>query len=74
MDARRGRHETIKYELRMKGTSFAELGRRHAVHPSVFSAVASGRRRSLPTAKIIADALGTDPSILWPELYGDTDG
>ncbi|WP_409565978.1 transcriptional regulator [Paracoccus sp. PS1] len=73
MNANRSRSEMIKYSLRMRGTSFAELARLHTIHPSVFSAVSSGRRRSHTAAKIIADALDSTPSALWPEFYGGKD-
>lgn len=64
-------HEQIKCDLRMANQSFAKLGREHGIHPSVFSAVCSGQKRSKRVANLIASALGSSVGDLWPQIYGE---
>ncbi|WP_425025642.1 helix-turn-helix domain-containing protein [Paracoccus versutus] len=65
------RREQIKCDLRTKNLSFSRLSQISGIDPSVFSAVCAGRKRSRRVARLIAQALGTTPEALWPEVYGD---
>lgn len=63
----RMRREWVKYHLRLRGTSFAQIGRdlgvtRWAVH----------RAFLVPYPRVeraIADRLGCEPRDIWPERY-----
>ncbi|MBO9401163.1 helix-turn-helix domain-containing protein [Shimia sp. R9_3] len=67
------RHERIKYDLRLLGTSLAQISRELGVSISSVSTVSQGYRRSERIQKAIAVQLGTSPEVLWPERY-QTDG
>lgn len=67
---KRLRHERVKYELRKRQLSFASLAADAGVDRSVFAAVSATTKKSRRVAGIIARALDTEPSILWPEVYG----
>lgn len=71
------KHERVKYELRVAGTSLADISRELGVYQSSVSAVSQGHRRSHAIQSAIAEALGTQPELLWPERYnagGSDDG
>ncbi|WP_348538784.1 helix-turn-helix domain-containing protein [Shimia sp. R10_1] len=63
------RHERIKYDLRLLGTSLAQISRELGVSISSVSTVSQGYRRSERIQKAIAVQLGTSPEVLWPERY-----
>ncbi len=71
--ANKSRHERLKYEIRRRGLSFASLARREGIHHSLLAGVSAGSKRSERAAKILADAIGSTPAKLWPEIYGGDD-
>lgn len=62
-----GRILWIKCLIITAGLSFAEIARRNNVHRTTPGQVL--RRPSKLMEKAIADALGYEPSYLWPERY-----
>ncbi|WP_170362230.1 helix-turn-helix domain-containing protein [Ruegeria arenilitoris] len=64
------KHEQIKCDLRLKGSSLAKLSRDIGRSISSVSTVSQGYRRSDYVQKAIAEKLGTTPEALWPERYG----
>ena len=59
--------EDVKAALRKRGTSLADLARRHGVTITI---PASALRRSLPKwESIIATELGMEPVTIWPSRY-----
>lgn len=70
-EKRRLRHEWIKFELRKRRVSFSKLASTEGIDRSIFAAVSATKKRSYRAAAAIAVALGTTPSELWPEVYGD---
>lgn len=65
----RAKHERIKAELRIRGTSLAKLGRDLSVTGAAMSMVCIGHNRSVRIEAAIACALETTPECLWPERY-----
>jgi transcriptional regulator with XRE-family HTH domain len=51
------RREYIKYQLRLKNSSLAEIGRELGITPASVSQVCSGERSSKRVLKAIADKL-----------------
>jgi Ner family transcriptional regulator len=62
------RWEWIKYQLRVRGYSFAALGREYGVNRDNFVNV--NLRHAPKYQKIIADKLLMMPEEIWPERYG----
>ncbi|WP_136685472.1 helix-turn-helix domain-containing protein [Falsirhodobacter xinxiangensis] len=62
-------HERLKAELRIRGTSLAQIGRELGISGSSMSLVGLGKHRSRRIERAIADALGTTPEELYPERY-----
>lgn len=61
------RREWIKYQLKIRGLSIAELAREHSASRQ---AVSTALVRSNPRWEhVIAEALDTTPNTLWPERY-----
>lgn len=61
------RREWIKYQLKIRGLSIAELARAHSASRQ---AVSTALVRSNPRWEhVIAEALETTPHKLWPERY-----
>lgn len=61
------RREWIKYQLRIRGQSFASLARENAASRQ---AVAMALTRQAPRWEhVIASALGKSPLAIWPERY-----
>lgn|SRR5690554_6721331 len=61
------RREWIKYQLKINGLSIASLAREHGVSRQ---AVSMALTNSNPRWEfVIAQALGLEPSELWPERY-----
>lgn len=61
------RWEWIKYQLRARGTSLAQLSRELGVSDT---AVKNAKRTAYPRMeRAIAEALGLKPSDLWPERW-----
>lgn len=61
------RREWIKYQLKIRGVSIADLARQHCASRQ---AVSTALIRSNPRWEhVIAEALGTMPNCLWPERY-----
>ncbi len=63
------KHEQIKCDLRLKGSSLAMLSQDIGRSISSVSTVSQGYRRSDYIQKAIAEKLGTTPEALWPERY-----
>ncbi len=66
-------HETIKYQLRMAGTSLSEVARDLGVAQSTVTTVSQGYRKSHRIQSAIASKLGTTPEALWPDRYLKTE-
>lgn len=62
-------HERLKAELRIRGTSLAQIGRELGISGTSMSPVGLGKHRSKRIERAIADALGTTPEELYPERY-----
>lgn len=60
--------ESVKAQLRSRGSSLSQIGRDLGLKPSTISSVLSGAR-SQKVERAIADALKTEPELLWPERY-----
>ena len=61
--------EQIKAEVRMRGSSFAQIARTLQINRVTVSTVAQGITTSARTAQCIADLLGVPASKLWPGKY-----
>lgn len=59
------RREYIKYALRLRGTSFAQLGRELGVSIPTLSQVCAGTRSSERLRLVIATKLSIAPQELW---------
>lgn len=59
--------EDIKSKLHKRGLSFSELGRRNGYAPGSLKTVL--RTPCKPYQRIVADALGVAPEIIWPSRY-----
>ncbi|ODU40370.1 MAG: hypothetical protein ABS98_15830 [Lysobacteraceae bacterium SCN 69-48] len=66
------RHERIKMQLRLAGTSLAQIARELGVQPSTVASVSRGKSRSRRIEDRIAAALAVPPSRLWPDRYAGT--
>ena len=62
-------HEKIKSELRIRGTSLAQIGRSLGVSGTSMSLVGIGKHRSKRIERAIADALDLPPESIWPDRY-----
>ena len=62
-------HEKIKYWLRLKGISLAQIARELNVTPTTVTTVSQGTSRSRRIEAAIAGHLGMGPSRLWPDRY-----
>ena len=61
------RWEWIKFQLRVRGTCFADLARIHGLNER---AIRNAKQRPYPRVeRAIADALGLKPQQLWPERW-----
>ena len=67
-------HERLKAELRIRGTSLAQIARDLGVSETSMSLVGRGKHRSRRIERAIAEALGTSPEELYPERYKQTGG
>ena len=65
------KHERLKAELRIRGTSLSRIGRALGVSSAAMSMVSTGKNRSARIETAIAQALNTTPEQLWPERYPD---
>lgn len=63
------RHEQIKMQLRVGGSSLAKVARELGVQTSTVASVSRGRWRSRRIEAAIGAALGISPEQLWPERY-----
>lgn len=63
------RHERLKAELRIRGTSLAKIGRNLGISGTSMSLVGLGKHRSRRIEQAIVDALGTTPDQIYPERY-----
>lgn len=65
------RRAWVKYQIQMQGRSMAEVAREAGVKRT---ALYSAFKKTYPRMeKVIADALGLPPAVVWPERY-DADG
>ena len=62
-------HERIKMQLRVAGSSLAEVARELGVAGSTVTSVSQGYRRSRRIESAIADKLGVALDSLWPDRY-----
>ena len=62
-------HERLKAELRIRGTSLAEIARDLNVSDSALTLVGKGFHRSQKIEKALADAVGMQPEALFPDRY-----
>ena len=69
MRSARRQHERIKFWLKLKGSSLAQIARELQVAPTTVTTVSQGMRRSRRIEAAIADRLGMAPSRLWPDRY-----
>lgn len=60
-------HEHIKFRLRSKGSSFAQLARELGCHRTQLTAVIKGTKTSARIERAIADALGDSVEELFPK-------
>ena len=63
------RHERIKMQLRLAGSSLTQVARDLGVQRSTVAAVSRGTSRSRRIEDRIATVLATAPERLWPERY-----
>jgi lambda repressor-like predicted transcriptional regulator len=62
-------HERVKMQLRLRGSSLAQIARDLAVARTSVTSVCQGRHRSRRIECAIAEKLGLRPEQLWPERY-----
>lgn len=63
------RHERIKMELRLRGSSLAQIARELRVAPTTVTSVSQGMRRSRRIEAAIAARLDVSADTLWPDRY-----
>ncbi|WP_367180613.1 transcriptional regulator [uncultured Jannaschia sp.] len=63
------RHERIKCELRISGSSFRQISRELGVGATSVTTVCQGHRVSRRIEAAIARQLDKPPSQLWPDRY-----
>ncbi len=66
-------HERLKAELRIRGTSLAQIARELGVTDSALSLVGKGFHRSRRIEKALADAVDSMPEALFPDRYPGDD-
>jgi Ner family transcriptional regulator len=62
-------HERLKAELRIRGTSLAEIARDLGVSDAALTLVGKGFHRSRRIEKALADAVGMQLETLFPDRY-----
>lgn len=67
------KHERIKMQLRLAGSSLANVARELGVRPTTVTSVCQGYRRSRRIEQLIAQKLNQSPSDLWPERYDEAE-
>lgn len=65
------KHEKIKMQLRLVGSSLADVARGLGVAGTTVTSVSQGYRRSRRIESAIASKLGVQPWDLWPDRYSD---
>ncbi|WP_298976250.1 helix-turn-helix domain-containing protein [uncultured Roseobacter sp.] len=68
-DETRIAHERLKAELKVRGTSLAQLARDLGVSGTSMSLVSLGKHRSRRIEKAIADVMQMTPEELWPDRH-----
>ncbi len=63
------KHERIKYELRLVGSSITRVANFLGVRQNTVTLVCQGHRRSRRIEEAIAETLSIDVADLWPERY-----
>ncbi len=63
------RHHEIKYRLNLSVSSLAKIARSLELSPNTVHSVSSSRSKSMRVAQALADAIGEDVSILFPEYF-----
>lgn len=61
------RHERIKMELRLAGSSLSQIARELGVQASTVASVSRGNCRSRRIEAAISSKLGVTPERLWPD-------
>jgi lambda repressor-like predicted transcriptional regulator len=74
MHPRLKRHEQVKMQLRLAGSSLADVARELGVTSTTVTSVSQGLKRSRRVEALIAEKLQTTPQHLWPERYPVNDG
>ena len=69
IDQSRASHERLRAELRIRGTSLAQIARDLGVTKTTVSLVALGKQRSRRVERALADAMTTTPAELFPDRY-----
>ena len=67
MSAANPRHEHLKMQLRLRGTSMSKIAAEIGVYPASVTTVSQGLRRSKRIELALADAVGTTVQKLFPE-------
>lgn len=62
-------HTRIKGALELRGLSLSSIARDLDVAPTTVSIVSRGIRRSRRIEAAIAQAIGCEPAMLWPQRY-----
>ena len=62
-------HEWIKSQLRLMGSSLAEIARELDLTPTTVTIVSQGQRRSQRIESAISSKLGVPAATLWPDKY-----
>lgn len=63
------RHERLKAELRIRGTSLAQISRELGVSDTLLTLVGKGSHRSRRIERALAEAVGSTPEALFPGRY-----
>jgi Ner family transcriptional regulator len=65
------KHEHVKFQLRLAGSSMAAIARELSVSHSSVTVVSQGYRTSSRILEAIAAKLNQDPASIWPERFSD---
>ena len=65
-------HERVKMQLRLAGSSLAQVARELGVTRTTVTIVCKGMRRSYRIEQAISTKLGVTAAYLWPDRYPDS--
>lgn len=63
------KHEHVKFQLRLAGSSMAAVARELSVSCSSVTVVSQGYRTSKRILEAIATKLGQEPMTIWPDRF-----